>query len=279
MFRTSLVLLLFGALLTSVSVKNPGWKNFSPVLSAVLLGFSLITSTALKIRAPEKTWFGGRAVAESVKSLTWKFMAGGAPFGMDLSRSDAVTKFGGELQAILKERRSLAAKFSDPADALQITEEMKANRNKSAQERLTLYLEERVNDQRKWYASKAGIARSSNDNWFWVTTAGQFAALAGAVWVVYAPDSPIRFTGFFSAVASAAMAWLQMKRYQDVSQSYAMAAHELGLIELQAQNVRDQIAGAAAPTDAEAHLASFVANAENAMSREHTMWVARRDVG
>jgi hypothetical protein len=197
---------------------------------------------------------------------------------MDLSDSDAITKFSGDLQAILNERRSLAAKFSDPADALQITQEMKANRSKSAQERLNLYLEERVKDQRKWYAYKASIARSSNDNWFWVITAGQFAALAGAVWVVHAPDSPIRFTGFFSAVASAAMAWLQMKRYQDVSQSYAMAAQELGLIELQAQNVRDQIAGAVPPIRAEAHLAAFVANAENAMSREHTMWVARRDV-
>ena len=198
---------------------------------------------------------------------------------MDLSHSDAITKFSGELRAILTERRSLAAKFSDPADALQITEEMKANRNKSTQERLTLYLDERVKDQRKWYASKASLARSSNDHWFWVTTAGQFAALAGAVWVVHAPDSPVRFTGFFSAVASAAMAWLQMKRYQDVSQSYAMAAHELGLIESRARDVHDQITMAALPVQADACLAAFVANAENAMSREHTMWVARRDVG
>ena len=138
LFRASLVLLLLGALLTSVAVKNRDWSNLTPVVSALLLGFSLITSTTLKIRAPEKTWFGGRAVAESVKSLTWKFMAGGAPFGMDLSHPDAITKFSGELHAILTERRSLAAKFSDPADALQITEEMKANRNKSTQERLTL---------------------------------------------------------------------------------------------------------------------------------------------
>jgi hypothetical protein len=198
---------------------------------------------------------------------------------MELSHSDAVTKFSGELKTILNERRSLAAKFSDPAGALQITEDMKVNRSKPTQDRLNLYLEERVNDQRKWYSSKASTARSSNDTWFWITTAGQFAALAGAVWVVHAPDSPIRFTGFFSAVASAAMAWLQMKRYQDVSQSYAMAAHELGLIELQAQNVRDQIKAAVLPMHAEAHLASFVADAENAISREHTMWVARRDGG
>jgi hypothetical protein len=54
MFRTSLILLLLGALLTSISVKNPGWMNLSPIVSALLLGFSLITSTTLKIRAPEK---------------------------------------------------------------------------------------------------------------------------------------------------------------------------------------------------------------------------------
>jgi hypothetical protein len=81
-------------------------------------------------------------------------------------------------------------------------------------------------------------------------------------------DSPINPTGTFSTLAAAAMAWLQVKRYQELAQSYLLAAHELGLIEAQSLHVHTEV-----------ELSAFVANAENAISREHTMWVARRDVG
>ena len=95
--------------------------------------------------------------------------------------------------------------------------------------------------------------------------------------IVFA-DALINLTGAFSAVAAASMAWLQMKRYQDLAQAYALVAHELGLIEVQAEDVRRLIETQAQRVHREEHLASFVANAENAISREHTMWVARRDV-
>lgn len=279
LFRATLVLLLVGALLGAVSIKSGRWQEFSSIGAAVLLAASLALNSALKLLAPEKTWFGGRAVAESVKSVAWRYMVGGDPFRIDLDPTVAISKFSDELKAILKERRSLSAKFTDPANALQITPEMEEQRRKSTDERLALYLRERVQNQRTWYSSKAKEANRSNLTWFWISTGGQTAALISAIMMVRVIDAPVKLTGFFSAAASSAMAWLQMKRYQDLAQAYSLAAHELGLIELEAEKVRVVIRSMGVQIHAEEQLASFIANAENAISREHTMWVARRDVG
>jgi hypothetical protein len=185
-----------------------------------------------------------------------------------MEQQTADLKFASELIAILQERRNLAWNYAvDLPDAPQITPEMRDCRRQCIGERLALYLRERAEDQRCWYSSKAAASRTLHMKWFWMATLGQAAALTSAILMAQATGSPINPTGAFAAIAAAAMAWLQMKRYQDLAQAYALAAHELGLIEVEAQHVR-----------AEAELSAFVANAENAISREHTMWVARRDV-
>lgn len=66
--------------------------------------------------------------------------------------------------------------------------------------------------------------------------------------------------------ASAVLAWLQIRRHQELAQSYAVASHELALAESRARHVRS-----------EEELARFVGDAEAAISREHTLWIARRD--
>jgi hypothetical protein len=278
LFRCTLLLLVSGALLGSVSVKSSGWYHASSIIAAVLLGLSFVLSATLQILSPEKTWFGGRAVAESIKSITWRYMVGGEPYGVELETRVADAKFADELRSILQERRSLAWRYADPADAPQITPEMQSKRREPAETRLSLYVRERVQDQRRWYGAKGAEAERLHLKWFWISIVSQATALTSAILMVSVTDAPINPTGALSAVAASGMAWLQMKRYQDLAQAYALAAHELGLIEIQAEHVRTLIRAQALQVHAEAQLASFVANAENAISREHTMWVARKDV-
>jgi hypothetical protein len=97
-------------------------------------------------------------------------------------------------------------------------------------------------------------------------TASQFTALVAAIALVRWPNSDIRLTGFFTCVASALIAWLQLKQHKELAQSYAVAEIELGFIEEKARHVM---------TDRE--FSDFVSDAENAISREHTLWIARRD--
>jgi len=76
----------------------------------------------------------------------------------------------------------------------------------------------------------------------------------------------VNLTGLFAAMANAFVAWPQVKQHESVAQAYAIATMDLGLIQEQGARI-----------EGDAQLAAFVADAENAISREHTLWVARRD--
>jgi hypothetical protein len=59
---------------------------------------------------------------------------------------------------------------------------------------------------------------------------------------------------------------LQLRRYQELSQSYLITATELSLIKSKIHQI-----------ETEEELSNFVDDAETAISREHTLWLARRD--
>ena len=65
--------------------------------------------------------------------------------------------------------------------------------------------------------------------------------------------------------ASAALTWLQAKKHNELNSSYALAALEIVLIK-----------GEALSVSSEKELSEFVLDSENAFSREHTQWVARK---
>ncbi|HEL3238443.1 TPA: SLATT domain-containing protein [Stenotrophomonas maltophilia] len=69
------------------------------------------------------------------------------------------------------------------------------------------------------------------------------------------------------AIASGALAYLQSKRYSELAASYALTAHEIGVVEEQLAQVKG-----------EREFSLFVGDAENAFSREHTQWEARKDI-
>ena len=89
---------------------------------------------------------------------------------------------------------------------------------------------------------------------------------AAAIVLVEQPGFNLKLTGLFTSLASALIAWLQVKQHKEIAQSYSVAELELDFIQEQAQYVT---------TDRE--LSNFVGDAENAVSREHTLWTARRD--
>lgn len=69
------------------------------------------------------------------------------------------------------------------------------------------------------------------------------------------------------AIAGGILSWIQAKRFTELSASYALTAHEISLINEQSEQF-----------DNDQDFSVFVGDAENAFSREHTQWVARRDV-
>ena len=69
------------------------------------------------------------------------------------------------------------------------------------------------------------------------------------------------------ALAAGILSWIQAKRFTELSASYALTAHEIGFINEKSATIQS-----------EEDFSKFVGDAENAFSREHTQWAARRDV-
>src|SRR5918999_5315540 len=121
--QADLALVVAGALLGALAFLVPKdyAAYFAAVAAIVLLG-SVVAKFVAKQRSDDKEWFDGRAVAESVKSLTWRYMMCLKPF-----RDDATSdqKFVGELEAILKARANLRYRVGASSGTEQITPRMR----------------------------------------------------------------------------------------------------------------------------------------------------------
>src|SRR5215210_4221665 len=137
--QTDLALVVAGALLGALAFLVPKdyAAYFAAVAAIVLLG-SVVAKFIAKQRSDDKEWFDGRAVAESVKSLTWRYMMRLEPFEDDAT-SDK--KFIEELDAIREARSGLQYRVgSQDGSAEQISPRMREVRQMPVEERRDLYV-------------------------------------------------------------------------------------------------------------------------------------------
>lgn len=267
LMRSTLVLLVIGAGLAAASPVFDSAKPAFALASAICLSLSLAVTTYLKTQKVEQLWYGGRAVAESAKSMTWRYMSGTDPYFVGLPPAEGDRKFVSDLESIIKERKQLAFGFGGEfAERPQISVPMRAVRSASLEERRSTYLAERIADQRRWYGDQARVNRAARNRYLNLIIAGQFLAVIAAIALVRWPDAKIKLTGLFTSLATALIAWLQVRQHKELAQSYSIAEVELGFIQERAQYVTN-----------DRELSDFVGDAENAISREHTLWIARRD--
>ena len=256
-----LILLVIAAILSIVSI--PHWSIATLQLLA-LLG-ALFCSIYLFSKRPDRYWYAGRAVAESIKTITWRYVCCAEPFqgGNDLARKD----FQQKLKAILDQNKDVAQEYSKHLDSPQITAVMTTMRDLSLDERRKIYTADRINDQLTWYAKKATFNKKASTGFFWMLIATNGAAVLCSILRITFVDVAFWPTDIFVAAAASLLSWMQAKRFSELASSYALAANEIGLIREQSLQ-----------PCTENEFSLFVSDAENAFSREHTQWVARKDV-
>jgi hypothetical protein len=71
-----LILLIAGAVCTLFL----GECTILAIIAAVILIATLFTSILLAFKRFDKTWYNGRVVAESVKTVTWRYMMHAEPY-------------------------------------------------------------------------------------------------------------------------------------------------------------------------------------------------------
>ena len=251
------------AIATIVPVVAIKWTYI--VLVIVLLIGVVFTLVSRALR-DDKVWFGCRAVAESTKTATWRFMMKATPFKDD---STANRSFIAQLKQIREARPSSPKDLAQSLDAnaQTLSKFMNDVRRKSVDERRNLYLKSRLRDQKIWYLNKATFNSRKENYWFWAVVALQVLAVVLAIIWAASSSLPVNVVPFLMTCAASAVAWSHMKRYGELAQTYSLAAQELG----------DQEAIASDITE-EADFLALVEQVEETISREHTMWCVRRDV-
>jgi hypothetical protein len=230
------------------------------IFAAALFLIAFLFEIWLLRRHPERDWYDGRAVAESVKTLTWRYAVGGHPY--PISRTEAADAFTHDVAALGTDVESLRPAVTG---GVQVTDWMVSLRARPFEGRRDIYIHRRIHDQEQWYAQKATYNRRRATFWsFTLVTAeaiGVVFALLKGLGVV-----SIDLATIAAAVIASGAAWLAVKQHESIATAYALASSELG-------SVRLRIVAADEET-----WADEVASAEEAISREHTMWRAARSL-
>lgn len=248
----------------AMSVANVQTSSFALLQMGPLVG-TLMLTLYLAVMRPQRIWYGTRALAESVKTVSWRYVMRAEPF----TRGEASDRdhFKDSLTAIFTTNTNISAHAVTMTSSSQITQEMTRVRNLPLQQRIDLYETERVADQQGWYSRKARLNQRSSTLWFSGLILMNLLALGFAAAKVAHPTVTYWPTDILVAAVASVMAWIQTKRFQELAASYTLTAHEIGLLRIALPNP---------PTTDK--FSKYVGDAENAFSREHTQWQARRDV-
>lgn len=262
-FRTLFWHLLFLVVAAIISVINSPSPKFAIAQAMVLLG-ALACSVYLFAARPDRYWYAGRAVAESIKTVTWRFISRAEPFDTD----DEIARhhFRQTLKSIIEQNKDVVRQLSANLACAQITDPMMAMRQSSVEQRRQAYVDHRITEQQHWYAKKAIHNRKASSGFFIALIVTNTIAVGFAISKVSIPSAPYWPTDALVALAAGILSWTQAKRFSELAASYSLAAHEISLIKEQSNSVKT-----------EDDFSKFIGDAENAFSREHTQWVARKD--
>jgi SMODS and SLOG-associating 2TM effector domain 1/SMODS and SLOG-associating 2TM effector domain 3 len=252
---TALILLVVAAAGGMIDERWAGW------MSAVAFAVGTVASTLWIFRRHENEWYDGRAAAESAKSLTFKYAVGGQPY--DVENTAATAEYAGALAAIVSELKRLESPVDASADPGDLGD---LDRLRAAQlsDRQAVYRDQRIEEQRTWYTRRARDHRGNGRRWQRAMIALYLAGITGAV-LKGLGVIDFDLLGLFATLAASVAAWLAAMDYRRIARAYEFAAEEL----------RDVLERSSTMAT-EAEWSSFVADAEQAMSREHTLWQARR---
>jgi len=264
--KWDLLLMVLASALSIYNYEQEQSKTLVYVISGVLLLSATILSLVIKNKKYEDVWYRGRALAESCKTLTWRYITCSEYFENALDQATVDKRFTDRIKEINNEFNDLIGVLNAKLIALKIiTDEMKRIRALTLDERKKNYLDYRIDNQIDWYANKAETNKKKYENWFWAVIVAQILAIISIGFLIKFPMSNFNFVGLFSTFSATCFSWLQLKKYQENKKAYTTATSELNIIKQEGHQISNETA-----------FSKFVLDAENAMSREHTLWIAQK---
>ncbi|GAB7181440.1 DUF4231 domain-containing protein [Kitasatospora sp. Ki12] len=259
-----LVLLVVAAATGSADGEPWAWPAAVAYLGAVAL------AVVISRQNPQGLWYEGRAAAESVKTLAWKYAVRAdayQPPPRALPDAEGLYRF--QLGRVLGAFRD--SPVAVPGNGVGITAAMRDLREQPLAVRREVYLGERIRLQHDWYRAKARYCARAG---YWAGVLGVLLPALGLVLALLRALGAFSYDalGTVSAVAASVTAWAQLRQYRPLAAAYGLAAEELAQILRQLADLDVD------SPEAEEIWARLARDAEDAISREHTTWQARREV-
>lgn len=100
--RLRLTLAVCSAIL-AVSTFSIGEIDFASFAVAVAFLVTLLIELWLLAGKPERNWYDGRALAESIKTLTWKYAVGAQPYTLTRTAEESELSFIENVESLIRE--------------------------------------------------------------------------------------------------------------------------------------------------------------------------------
>jgi hypothetical protein len=166
------------------------------------------------------------------------------------------------LERIRLLQRDLPAVTVLPTTAPPITDRMRELRATPLVERRRAYLQGRVTEQQRWYAGKADYHQRRATLLRALVLTLEVVGVAGALAKAFGVVN-FDLAGIVAASVAGLAAWSTARQHATTATAYAVTTHELSVIGELLQYSHD-----------ERQWSTAVGDAEEAVSREHTLWRA-----
>jgi SMODS and SLOG-associating 2TM effector domain 3/SMODS and SLOG-associating 2TM effector domain 1 len=256
-----LVLSVVAAICGALTIKH-GSFDIAGLAALIALAGSAFVAFWLLENNPHKRWYDSRAAAETAKSLAWLYMAGGGDFAVG-NRSESQVRQD-LVERIVVLRRALEEAPLPIPDSHEITSAMRQVRAASLSRRREIYLNGRILDQEGYYSQQGRLNDRLRRRWGLTMIGLQLAGVVAA-FLKMLGKIDIDLAGIAVTLAVSVAAWTRTRMHDELAEAYKITAHDVVDLRAVLPEVRT-----------ERQWAEFVANAETAFSREHTMWLARR---
>jgi hypothetical protein len=245
-----------------------GLMNQSPIQMAIVFSFTVLQLLATLINSAfgwNHRWYQSRAIAESVKSLTWRYAVGGLPFPLSMNAADATESLSKAILSILRTSLNnsplIASKLPQNEDMSKIDN----LRSSDLKTRSDAYIKFRLQEQEHWYARKAVTLRKNRNLLNGIAISSSVFAAIGSVVLIVNPE--LFDTSFITFLASVAVGLISIGQSRNLGTD--ISAYQLTHYEIK------KILGIQPPQE-DGAWSYWVDDKEEVLSREHVMWLASR---
>ena len=234
--------------------------DWSGVIAATFFGVGLLLRIVMMQRKDEDAWYAARNAAEVSKSLCFRYAFGATGYERSEpeKRVDArfIDAFGTVGLNVLLARATVRTNgYSE------VTDDMRRVRTLPFEDAKQKYFTERIEDQERYYSSRAAWHLRRSRLWMLLMLICQVGGLFFSLMKAVTDIGPVGgIVGILSAFAAAFVAWSQLRQHTMLSGQY----------QNQAVQMRDY--GRRLALVEERDWPAYVADVEGALIAEHARW-------